>query len=265
VLSPPTRLRGKGALDNHGKSAEIREAIAGDSPFLRSRLAGTYSFVAGILQPQGDYDRAIVLQRKSLDIIRKVSDADPTNATYREFLNEAYCWVGYHSEKKGDLAQASLNYRQALAGFEALTSADPKEARTRLYVGMCEKSIGTVLVAGGHTTEGLESIRKGLAILEELSRADQSENIEKFENVADAYAAIGLAYSTKAARPNISGALRMTLWREARTAYQKSLDTWLEMKRRGALTAFSAREPERIAGEIAKCDAALAELRAGIH
>jgi hypothetical protein len=48
--------------------------------------------------------------------------------------------------------------------------------------------------------------------------------------------------------------------REARSWYQRSLDTWLHLKGKAPLARWDATQPEKIAGEIAKCDAVLAEL-----
>lgn len=244
----------KSALENYRRSAAIRETIAGQSAFLESRLAGTYSYMAGILLIQGDFNQATLLQRKALEISRKLSDADPTNASYRHYLDEAYYWVGFYLERKGDFAGALLNYRHALADLEGLASSDPKEVRTKQYIALCHKSVGTTLVAKGNIGQGLESIRKALSIFQELP------SLEAAENIAGAYGAMGLAYSRLGAQPRISRTSRLTAWRQARVAYQKSLDKWLELKGHSALTAFSAGEPERITSELAKCDAALSRL-----
>jgi non-specific serine/threonine protein kinase/serine/threonine-protein kinase len=246
------------ALENYRKSAVIRETIAPGSPFVESRLAGTYGFMAGILWVKGDSDQAAVLQRKALEITKKLSDTDRTNATNRENMDEAYYWEGFFLEKRGDFPQALLNYRRALADFQALASADPKEVRTKQYVGMCEKSIGTVLVARGQTTQGLESIRKGLAIFQDLPSPDNAEY------VADAYGSMGLAYSRVAAKSGASRSVRLANLRLARAAYERSLDNWLPVKSRGSLTIFNAGEPDRIKRELAACDEALERLAAPV-
>jgi tetratricopeptide (TPR) repeat protein len=250
----------KSALENYQRSASIREAIAGQSPFLQSRLAGTYSYMGGIVFLLGDPERAEELQRESFDISKKVSEAEPTNRMYQEFLSEGYYWLGYYSERKGNLAKALQDYREALLRFEVLAIADPKEVTARRYEGMCLKGIGTVLVSEGQEARGVESIKKGLTLLAQISSNDRNENVETMESVADAYAAIGIACSSKATRRVVSHNIRVARWKQARAAYQKSLDVWLELKSRGALTAFSAHEPEKIAAEVANCDTALNRL-----
>jgi tetratricopeptide (TPR) repeat protein len=117
----------KTALENYRKSAAIRETIAAGSPVVQSRLAGTYSYMAGIVWALGDRGQATMLQRKAVEITKKLSNADPTNATIREFLDEAYYWEGFFLEDDGDFAQALVTYQRALADFQVLASADPKE------------------------------------------------------------------------------------------------------------------------------------------
>lgn len=242
----------KSALENYRKSAAIRETIATQSPYVQSRLAGTYSFMAGIFHILGDSGQAVLLQRKSFEITKKLADANPDNGTNREFLDEAYYWLGYYCEDNGDFAQALANYGHALSDFEALASADPREVHVRQYVGRCHKDIGTTLVATGNIPEGLRSIREAFSAYEELP--------ENTQYLADAYAAMGSAYSRLATKPGQSTAAQTTNWKRARAAYEKSLDLWLVSKSRNALTAFNLHEPDRIKIEVAKCDAALARL-----
>jgi hypothetical protein len=122
---------------------------------------------------------------------------------------------------------------------------------------MCHKSICTTLVARGDIAQGLENIRKALLIFEELPA------LENADNVADTYAALGLAYSRATTRSHMSRSAQISKWRQARVAYQKSLDTWLELKGRAGLTIFNASEPDKICSELAKCDAALTGLANG--
>lgn len=244
----------KSALENYRKSAEIREALAPGSPFVLSRLAGTYSFMAGIIHRQGDAAQAVQLQEKSLEISKTLAAADPANATNREFLDEAYYWVGFYLHRAGNFPQALVNYRSALSDFQALSAADPKEVRTRQYVAICQKNIGVVMVESGDVNQGLQNIQKALLIFESLSGPENAEHI------ADAFGSIGYAYTRLANHPGISVSAKLENWKQARTAYQKSADKWIALKQSGVLTTFSATEPDRINEELAKCDAAISKL-----
>jgi serine/threonine protein kinase len=242
------------ALEYYQKSAAIREQIAGQSPSVLSRLAGNYGYMAGILWKIGERGQALTMERKSLEILKKLYDADPTNAVRKEFLAEGYYWTGFYQEGEKDLTQALLNYRHALDHFQSLAKADPTEVRVKEYVARCHQSTGTALVARGDLSVGIQSIRKGLSIYEELP-APMNE-----EDVADANAAMGLAYSKLAEQPGTSQASKAIYWKQSRAAYQQSLDKWFEVKNRGALTMFTAEEPDRVRSALAKCDSAISSL-----
>jgi tetratricopeptide (TPR) repeat protein len=245
----------KSALESYQKSAAVLEPIAAGSRIAQAHLAGTYGYMAPLLQSRGDRAQAIAVQRKSLEILRKLSESDPTNATRREFMDEAYYWMGFYLEQDGDFPQALVNYRHALADFEALASKDPGEVRTRRYVAICYRSIGTSLVSQHHNSQGLQSIRKGLSVAEELPRPQFTGE------VADTYDALGFAYSQSATQSGISSSAKLADWEQARAAFQKSLDMYLELQNRGAISTFGAGNPARLKAEVAKCDAALAKLK----
>jgi serine/threonine protein kinase len=247
---------GKSALDNYQKSAEIRESLASDSPFVLSRLAGTYSYMAGIIHRQGDANQAARLQEKSLEILKTLAAKDPTNATNREFLDEGYYWVGFYLHRAGNFSQALVNYRRALSDLQTLSAADPKEVRTKQYVATCQKNIGSIIVRTGDVPQGIRNIQEALLIFASLHGAEIAEHI------ADAYGSIGFAYARLAGRNTLSTSARLENWKRARSAYQKSSSALLDLKRSGVQTVFSSTEPDRINKELAKCDAAIAELTA---
>jgi len=56
------------------------------------------------------------------------------------------------------------------------------------------------------------------------------------------------------ARPN---AKQRQEWREARNWFQKSLDVYQDMKRKGMLSHDDVGDSDKVAKEITKCDAAL--------
>jgi hypothetical protein len=82
--------------------------------------------------------------------------------------------------------------------------------------------------------------------------------------VAYARSALAETYSRLAVKPGIPQTSKIASWREARSWYQKSLDTWLLLKQKTPLGKFDAAQPDKIAIEIAKCDATLANLNASI-
>jgi len=257
------------ALTSFEESVAIREAISDAPPPLnariQTRLAGTYGAMATVLAHTGDPRRAVAMCKKSADIMNKLSESDPTNAIYREYLNEAYYFTGVYEQQSDEFSQALRSFNAALAGFAVLSKADPNEARAKRFIGICEKHIGYVQAASGSVAQGMEHMRKGLAMAQELYRKDPAEKSDKLTDLADAYAVLGFGYVHAASQPGISSAARVTNWKEARASYQRSLDAWLDARREGVISSQDSDIPDRVAKELAKCDAALANLHASNH
>lgn len=242
----------KGALENYQKSAAIRQPLANTSPLVQTRLAGTYGYMAPILWHSGQHAEAIDVQQKALELMKKLSEANPDNASYREFFDEAYYWTAYYQERSGNYATAVANYRRALADFQALSSADPNEVRSKRYVMISTEGLGTALAAKGESFEGIKTLQKALSLMDE-ARGD-------IDYMAIAYDGLGGAYQRLAQ----SGA---PLWQRVEYAkkacgnYQKSLQLLLKMQSHDWLGMFSAGEPDRIKDNVAKCSATLTKLK----
>ena len=244
----------KTSLENYQKAAAIREPIAHLSPFVQTRLAGTYGFMAPILWYFGQHAEAIEAQRKALELMKKLSEGHPENASYREFLDEAYYWTGYYQEKSGNYGTAVVSYRRALADFQALAAADPKDVRTRHYVAISTESLGTSLVGKGEISEGIQALQKSLAMFDE-AHGD-------IDYVAIAYEGLGAAYKGLAAQSGAPVSQRITYVEKECGAYQKSLELWLKEQSQGWLSPYNANVPENTKGSVAKCNAMLAKLKA---
>jgi tetratricopeptide (TPR) repeat protein len=254
------------SIEYYRKSAAIREAITGGSPafqaFVQTRLAGVYGYMSGVVHMQGDTDSALALQSKSRDILARQVKADPQNATLRQFLLQAEYWVGYYLEEKGLPAQALPHFQTALAGYQALTSIDAHNALAMRYLSRCYWSVGKALAAEGKAALGIQPARQALQIIETLAATDRTDTFYKSADLAYARSALAEVCSRLAEQSSGSGASKIKNWREARAWYQKSLDTWLLLQQKAPLGKFDAAQPDKIAIEIAKCDAALAKLNA---
>ncbi|MGD0544896.1 MAG: serine/threonine-protein kinase [Candidatus Acidiferrales bacterium] len=256
----------QGALESYRKAATIRETTVFASPELQAnmqtRLAGTYGFMAGAFNRQGDFDQAIAMQVKAMAILKSLSQADPGNATYTHYIGESYYWTGYYEQKKNELPQALASLQQGLAIFQRISTADPAEVRAQRYIGYSYMHIGAVQSALGHSTEGMINLRKGLDVAQQMRRGDNSGTYVTLPDIVDAYTAIAFAYSRDAGQPGISHTEKIARWNQARSAYQSSLDTLLEAKRLGASDSLVAPAQKDLLARIANCDANLAESNA---
>lgn len=119
--------------------------------------------------------------------------------------------------------------------------------------------LGRALAADGRPAQGIESARKAVLILGTVAAADRADTNFKLTDLAYAHSALAETYSRLAAHPGTAEPTKTASWREARSWYQKSLDIWLLLKQKAPLGKFDAAQPEKIAAEIASCDAALAK------
>lgn len=249
------------SVEYYGKSISIRKANTGGSPqfqtYEKSRLAGSYGYMSGVVYLQGDLDQALALQTRAHDILSDLVTIDPNNVTIHEYLLQAEYWVGYYLAKKGIPVRALADFRMALAGYQELTADDPKDSLAKRYLALCYTSQAIALGATGNAAEGIQSGRKGVEISEMLFTKDPSDSFYKLTDVANARAALAETYSRRAVEPRLPNNVKIASWQYARDWYQKSLTAWSAAKQKGHLSRFDAAEPERIAKEIARCDAAV--------
>jgi thioredoxin-like negative regulator of GroEL len=104
---------------------------------------------------------------------------------------------------------------------------------------------------------GIENHRKAAAILESVHQIDPT-NAAVQGDLAYVYSLVANTFAKMAESEKTPAAQKSAHWREARAWYQKSLKQWTDLRDRGALVKGDEKEPDRIAGEIAKCDEALA-------
>jgi serine/threonine protein kinase len=255
------------SLDFYRQSAAIRESIKGGSTEfqeqVQTRLAGVYGYMAGDLSLQGDMSSAIALQDKAHAILDRLAAADPQNARLQQFQFENEYWGAYYMAQNGMLAQALPRYRSALTGYSRLVKADAHDVLALRYVGKCYVGIGGALAALGKPIEGIQTTRKAIQIFDSLAGADHADAFFKPVDLAYARATVADAYKQLALTPGISQVSRLADWRAARSWYQQSMDTWLPLKRKGQLGLFDAAQPDKVARQLADCDAQLAKIRVG--
>lgn len=249
------------SLEYFRKSATIREAITSGSPEFReqmqTRLAGVYGYTAGDLALQGDLDGAISLEHKARDMLTRLAASDPKSARLQQFLLESEYWSGFYIAKKGLQGQALPYFRTALAGYLKLRKADVHDVLAMRYVGKCYMGIGSALAATGKSEQGIKTAHKAVEIFDALAAADKADNFFKPVDLAYARSTLADAYEHLASTSGASGGSRLENWRVARSWYQQSLDTWVQIEKRAPLGSSDRAQPGRIRHEIAVCDAAI--------
>ena len=247
------------ALEFHRKDLAIYEELLGQEPGderRQSNVSLASKNVGALLEKLGDLPAAAGQYQRAVLLDQRRSEANPLDAKARLDLSYSYGSLGGCLGASGDLAGAVETYARALAIRRDLAAADPKNQRFQNAVVTALNRIGYFKAKAGDASGARESYREAVAILEALSRADPS-NERMRQILAEVLGAEADAEQAMAAGPGTAAAARPGHWQQARLLYGKSLEIWLDLRKRGVLRADVAGEPDRISGLIARCDDAL--------
>jgi serine/threonine protein kinase/tetratricopeptide (TPR) repeat protein len=243
------------AADNFRRAVSIRAAVAKTNRDFSTHLAGDYLGLAIALQKTGEVGPALQAANEGLKITEQLSQSNPTNATLREYLGEAYNLSAPLLEKKGDINLALEYNRNAHRIFATLRSADPANSLARANFGFSDLGIAQDLLRKHQVQAAFSPIREAIATFEAIkqkSRYDVEGQAESYENMGLAFAALADREST-----NLKKAADL---REARSWLQKSLRTWELDSSRGASDPMAGPESNRIRRELANCESLLAKI-----
>jgi hypothetical protein len=114
-------------------------------------------------------------------------------------------------------------------------------------------SIGGMEAKLGNRAAALEGCSKALSLLKDMP--DDPTSAAERTSRAEAYSQIGSTYAALAESGRIPPGEGREYWRTARNNYQRSLDIYLDMRKRGTATSEDA--GDKVTAQIARCDAAL--------
>jgi tetratricopeptide (TPR) repeat protein len=246
------------------KQAAVAETLwrANPDDGASRNLALADKYVGGTLLVMGRAGEARDFYEKAVALDEKRAAASPAGSSTRLDLSFDYGGLGDCLSRSGDFRGSLEAYRRALAIREEVAAADPKNVFARSSVASAQRKIGWILEKSGDVGGALESQGKALAIERELASLDPSNSRPLLE-VAATLGTMGELHANAAGAPHLTSAKRREHWTEARVLYQKSLDVLLELRRQGKLGADDAAETDRVAKEIARCDAALSDRKNG--
>jgi len=251
---------GRAAWETHRKALLIREKLSAADPTNaqdRRDLADEYVMKAPSQMAAGDAREALSDCRKALVIFEALLKIDPTNAEARRDLAHAHRVTGMVLDLKiGDVVEALKHYRQSLEIFEQMAASDPTNIENYLDLARGYRRLGETLEKVNDNLEAIASYRRSAMFNEKFLAANPTNALVRPALATD-YFKLGKQYAMLASDTKTPRSKRMDHWREARSWYQRSLDTLLELRASGALAAAYAVKPDEAAREIARCDAAL--------
>ena len=135
-------------------------------------LSVSFNKVAGILEAQGERDKALLEYRKSLAIFEKLVASDPKNTEWQRDLSISYERVAGILEAQGERNKALLEYRKSLEIREKLAGSDPKNTDWQRNLSISYARVAGILDAQGERDKAMLEYRKSLAISEKLAASD---------------------------------------------------------------------------------------------
>ena len=241
----------KAALPLYQKTVPMARAIAVADPLnarAQRELAACLDKVGNALLATGEQSGALTNYNEAFAIRQKVAAADARNAELQRDLSISHDKLGEVSAAAGNIADALAHYREALRIDSAFASRDTQSLLDR--ANSLEK-IGSLLLPSGDVNSALEHQQKGRALREDVVNQDR-ENVNARRDVASSSLRLGETWIKKAEQSK-----QPSDWQQARQWLQRSLDELQELKRRGALPKKEEGELDKIAREMAKCEAAL--------
>ena len=130
-----------------------------------------------ILRDQGDLAGALAAYRESLQVSRRLAEADPSNAGWQRDLSVSQDKVGNVLRDQGDLAGALAAYRESLQVRRRLAEADPSNAGWQRDLSVSHSNVGNVLRDQGDLAGALAAFRESLQVIRRLAEADPSNAV----------------------------------------------------------------------------------------
>lgn len=256
------------ALDNKEASvAAYRKAIAVDEQLIREDpinaryrrdVAVFNRSMALLLIRLKRLEEAQQSGDRSHKLFEQLAKEDPANMEAQEALADSDWSQGYLRANAKDPASAFQYYEAAIAVYASVTAKHPGTLRNGLrtvYQLIADLGITTL-----DASRALLGAQKELEIDGQLLKAD-SANAGAQRNRGVAFTQIGQVHEFLAARKTAGAAERLSEWREARSWYQRGLDVWIELRKKGTLIPMYAPKMDEGIHNVARCDRALAASR----
>jgi tetratricopeptide (TPR) repeat protein len=127
-----------------------------------------------VLRNQGDLAGALAAFRESLQVRRRLAEADPSNAGWQRDLSVSHNNVGNVLRDQGDLAGALAAFRESLQVSRRLAEADPSNAGWQRDLSFSLTQMAEFHRRNGERTEALGLAEESLRIDERLAALDPS-------------------------------------------------------------------------------------------
>jgi eukaryotic-like serine/threonine-protein kinase len=250
------------ALANYRRSLNTATVISAADPNngdARSMLGEANLNVGISLAKLGKRSEAVRYLLRAIAISEEAAVHDPQQEGVNWDLTVEYVWT---ASVTPDAKGALEDYQKALAIDQRLARIDTGTSDWRENEAEVHVKIGDFFRKNAQLESAAENYSRAAAMAEPIlvSHADRQE--ARYA-LAGAYFGLGQIASLRAQRPSQSPDKQAAKWNEAKSWYQRSSDAWRQIRHPAAVSpnGFDCGDPEEAARQLARCNAALAELR----
>jgi tetratricopeptide (TPR) repeat protein len=222
-------------------------------------LAISYG-VLGALLTESDPPRAAANYRRGLAVLRGLLAISPDEFSYLRRQAGQIRGLAEAKRKLGDRQGALKDLRQAQTIWQSLMTRDPANLDGGAGQHATLLALAELLQEIGDDDDALEHGRRALALAEKEANT-QSTSLYARWRLADSYSGMAGLYEAMASKA--SSEKRRSHRAEACAWRRKALEVWDSWNQYGVSSMFNATKREQAARSLARCEAALAKLRAG--
>lgn len=245
------------AVENDQRYLAIYLRLSASDPkdvLLRQGLAIAYANTATALAKIGQTKSAIEDWNKGVEIMRDVVSLAPENVRQRHKLGEIIAAGGSILMRAHQPRMALRQFEQARDLYQSL---GPKSDYDFANIADCTEEMGEAAALGADFQSATSYFRQALTVLEPLLSRHNTP-VTALYGAADAYSGLGdvTLRKVQASRRNKGN------WREARSWYAKSLDTWRRIPHpsHSGPNGVEVDNPAIVAKKLRKCEAVLSSI-----
>ena len=254
VLS--TQNNPAGAIEACEKALALGEQLIKDDPLnadYRRGLALSYDH-AGNYRSQSDPRGALNYYRRAAELADQLTGADPANILTRADAARAHKTLADALDALRENAEALRHFNKGVEICNALAADAPANLSWTLKAITCRAGAAGMQARLGEVDSALRECDNVTPLLREIP-ADKT-NLARQVNKAEAYRYLAYAY-LEVAESRKAAAGETQAISTARAMFQESLDLLNYVRSQTKLQASDEAWARTIAGEMAKCDAAL--------
>jgi tetratricopeptide (TPR) repeat protein len=168
----------------------------------------------GILYSAKEYDQALGIYEKALEVGSELLKTDTENADYQHYMGTTLSNTGNLLRKKGEMEKATESYSCARKIYSDLITKNPENSVFRSYAGENLNNYGALLTESGSLDTACEVLKEAAETYEKLLE-DKPDNLGYQAELSVALSQLGRCLKQKepeeaeTAKTNLERALKM--------------------------------------------------------